>query len=203
MSLSGLTLDRIFPFLYIIFPRSSVGTTFLLFLFIFYFLAIPRSMLDLRSLTRNWTCAPCIESRVLATGLPGKSRYQLSSDLTLSPFWNLIFMVFIIQLFYLEIFLLKKSSVTVQDHHGSLPMTTHNLQYSPQSGAWDLKVPRHTCCRPQHQTCLFLSIFYIRSASCLFKTARQFTNHFLFLPKRWELWRLGARIKSGFPFTQF
>jgi len=46
------------------------GPFFCLF---FYFLAMPRGMWDLSSPTSAGTCAPCIEPRVLTTGLLGKS----------------------------------------------------------------------------------------------------------------------------------
>ena len=39
----------------------------------FFFFASPNGMQDLSSLTRDWTCAPCIGSTVLTTELPGKS----------------------------------------------------------------------------------------------------------------------------------
>ena len=43
------------------------------FFFNFYFLAKSYKMQDLSSLTRDQTCAPCIGSTVLTTGLTGKS----------------------------------------------------------------------------------------------------------------------------------
>ena len=48
---------------------------FLLFFFFFnfYFLAKSYNMQDISSLTRDQTCAPCIGSTVLTTGLTGKS----------------------------------------------------------------------------------------------------------------------------------
>ena len=52
---------------------SAVSFFFLnLFLFI-YFLVTPCRLLDLSSLTRNWTCAPCIGSLESTTGLLGMS----------------------------------------------------------------------------------------------------------------------------------
>ena len=56
-------------------PRETLCFWILLFLILFFiyfcFLAMPHGMWDLSSLTRDWTCAPCI-GRVLITGPPGK-----------------------------------------------------------------------------------------------------------------------------------
>ena len=43
-----------------------------LFFFFFFFFASPCSMWDLSSLTRDRTCAPALEDRVLTTGPPGR-----------------------------------------------------------------------------------------------------------------------------------
>ena len=64
--------EYVFPFLfiYICICVTVQGA------FVFYFLFIlttPHGMCDLSSQTRNWTCAPCIGSRVLTTRPHGKS----------------------------------------------------------------------------------------------------------------------------------
>ena len=46
----------------------------ILFFLLFFFLAMPRSMWDLSSPTRDRTRDPCNESTVLTTGPPGKSQ---------------------------------------------------------------------------------------------------------------------------------
>ena len=54
------------------FTRSDCGVHFI---FIYLFLARPRSMQDLNFLTRDQTCVPCIRRHsVLATWRPGKSQ---------------------------------------------------------------------------------------------------------------------------------
>ena len=48
------------------------------FLSLFVCLAVAHGMRDLSSLTRYWTCICCSGSRLLITGLPGKSLLSLS-----------------------------------------------------------------------------------------------------------------------------
>ena len=75
------------------FPKSYLWTTkdfvaVLLLLFNFYFLAKSYSLQDLSSLTRDQTCAPCIGSTVLTTGLTRKS-YKGFCNLATVTFPNL------------------------------------------------------------------------------------------------------------------